>query len=66
MKRIAALSLVAAMAATGASAQNATTEQPTVSTQLGLAGSAFAPGIVVVGLTVVAVAVAAADNASGT
>ncbi|WP_407493662.1 hypothetical protein [Pseudooceanicola sp. MF1-13] len=66
MKRIAALSLVAAMAATGASANNATAEQPTVSTQVGLLGSAFGPAAAIIGLTVVAVVVAAADNASGT
>jgi hypothetical protein len=68
MKRIAALSLVAALAATGASAENATVkaDKPTVSTQAGLALSGMAPAAAVVGLAVIATAIAAADASSGT
>jgi hypothetical protein len=65
MKRIAALTLVAALAATGAAADNTKTK-PTVSTQVGLAGSGLAPGALVIGLVTVAVVAAAADASSGT
>lgn len=68
MKRIAALSLVAAMAATGASAQNATTKpEPTVSSQFGAFGGAGI-GIqmgIISAITIGAVVIAANDN-SGT
>ncbi|WP_375173909.1 hypothetical protein [Pseudooceanicola sp.] len=64
MKRIAALSLIAAMAATSVSADSAKTE-PTVSTQAGLAGAGLTGGIVI-GIAALAVIVAAADSSSGT
>lgn len=66
MKRIAALSLVAAMAATGVSANNAKVTEPTVSTQAGLGLSAFGPAAIVAGVAAVVVVVAIADSTSGT
>lgn len=65
MKRIAALSLVAAMAATGVAADNAKIK-PTVSTQAGLGLAGMGAAGAVIGVAAIAVAVAAADAASGT
>ena len=69
MKRIAALTLVAALAATGAYADGANT-QPTVSTQApgflgGLAGTGLAGGIMAA-IVVTTIVVAANDSTSGT
>lgn len=66
MKRIAALSLVAAMAATGALADDA---KPTVSTQApppapGLSLTAIGPAGIVGAIVAVSIIVAAADESS--
>ncbi|WP_136635902.1 hypothetical protein [Pseudooceanicola onchidii] len=67
MKRIAALSLIAALAATGASANNT---KPTVSSQGaflgGLGGAGVATGAIIAGAIAVGVVVAATESSSGT
>lgn len=65
MKRIAALSLVAAMAASSVAADTASTK-PTVSSQMGLGLSAIGPGAIVAGIVAVAVVATVVDSSSGT
>lgn len=66
MKRIAAVSLIAAMAATGAVAQEVSTQQPVVSTQGSLGGTTALA--VIGGVTFLALVAAASngDSSSGT